>query len=315
MLYAQDTSVWRDPSPHSVQFVTVAPDVRLEVLDWGGAGRPLVLLNGAGGTAHGFDDFAPKLTSLGHVYGITRRGCGASSAPVSGYGADRLGDDVLAVMESFNIVRPVLVGESLGGEELSSVGSRYPDRVAGLVYLDAGYQYAFDNGKGITTAELEELQRSVAALMPAQEESDRASFTALQAWYKRVLDVTPPEAELRQSFNVGPNGRVGMARIQPDYITKLLAGVQKYTTIRTPILAMFAVPQEIFGPLGRDVQDARLRQTIDAANTLMEKQAKAFEEGVPTARVVRIQHAKHLIFMSNESDVLREMREFIAGLD
>src|SRR6185295_2429232 len=119
LLYAQDAAVWRDPSPHSVQFVTVEPDVRLEVLDWGGSGRPLILLNGAGGTAHGFDDFAPKLTSLGHVYGITRRGAGASSASVSGYGADRLGDDVLAVMESFNIVRPVLVGESLGGEELS----------------------------------------------------------------------------------------------------------------------------------------------------------------------------------------------------
>ena len=56
------SSDWKDPSPHSVQFITVDKDVRLEVLDWGGSGRPIVLLAGMGNTAHVFDDFAPKLT-------------------------------------------------------------------------------------------------------------------------------------------------------------------------------------------------------------------------------------------------------------
>lgn len=31
---------WHDPSPHTIQFVTVDKDVKLEVLDWGGTGRP-----------------------------------------------------------------------------------------------------------------------------------------------------------------------------------------------------------------------------------------------------------------------------------
>ncbi len=82
-----------------------------------------------------FDNFAPKLTADYHVYGITRRGYGASSSPDSGYGADRLGDDVLAVFDSLKLNRPVLVGHSIAGQELSSVGSRHPDRIAGLVYL------------------------------------------------------------------------------------------------------------------------------------------------------------------------------------
>ncbi|HEY2459427.1 MAG TPA: hypothetical protein VGI16_01400, partial [Candidatus Acidoferrum sp.] len=60
-----------DPSPHSVQFITVEDNVKLEVLDWGGSGRPLVLLAGLGDTAHVFDKFAPKLTPTYHVYGIT----------------------------------------------------------------------------------------------------------------------------------------------------------------------------------------------------------------------------------------------------
>src|SRR5579862_5381216 len=94
---AQEPVPKDDPSPHSVQFVTVDDNVKLEVLDWGGSGRPLVLLAGLGSSAHTFDQFALKLTPSYHVYGITRRGFGASSAPVpenDNYSADRLGDDV-----------------------------------------------------------------------------------------------------------------------------------------------------------------------------------------------------------------------------
>jgi len=128
---------WKDPSSHVTRLISVAPDVRLEVLDWGGSGRPLVLLAGGGDTAHVYDDFAPKLTREFHVYGITRRGFGASSfAPVTAF-ADTFGDDVLAVVEALKLERPILAGHSLAGQELSSVGTRYPNRVAGLVYIGA----------------------------------------------------------------------------------------------------------------------------------------------------------------------------------
>jgi pimeloyl-ACP methyl ester carboxylesterase len=96
-----------------------------------------------------FDQFVQKLTGRYHVYGITRRGFGASSVPASGYDADRLGDDVLAVIDALKVDKPVLVGHSIAGEELSSIGSRHPDRLAGLVYLDSGYSYAFyDSTRG-----------------------------------------------------------------------------------------------------------------------------------------------------------------------
>src|SRR6516162_11507511 len=168
---------WRDPSPHTVRFVTVAPDVRLEVLDWGGTGRPVVLLAGLGNTAHVFDDFAPKLTGDYHVYGITRRGFGASSAPLpSGdamYSADRLGDDVLAVLDALKLSRPVLAGHSLGGEELSSVGSRHPERVAGLIYLDAGYAYAYyDRSRGDLGIDLIDLRKKLEQLQPGKGPQD-----------------------------------------------------------------------------------------------------------------------------------------------
>lgn len=66
-LYSQNPAPWKDPSPHTTQFVGVGENVRLEVLDWGGSGKPIVLLAGGGNTAHVFDEFAPKLTADYHV--------------------------------------------------------------------------------------------------------------------------------------------------------------------------------------------------------------------------------------------------------
>jgi hypothetical protein len=49
---------------------------------------------------------------------------------------------------------------------------------------------------------------------------------------------------------------------------------------------------------------------IDAST---EKQARAVEAGVPTARVARLTGA-HYIFLSNEPDTLREMRTFLGSV-
>jgi pimeloyl-ACP methyl ester carboxylesterase len=312
-LSAQPPSGWHDASPHIIRFVTVNENVRLEVLDWGGSSPPMVLLSGLGGTAHIFDDFAPKLANDYHVYGITRRGFGASSVPVSGYDADRLGDDVLEVMDSLKLVGPVLVGVSLGGEELSSVASRKPGRVAGLVYLDAAYPYAFDNGKGPSLEEL--LQGTPQPPPPAT--ADLASFAAYQSWLRRISGVTVPEAELRQTLDSGPNGRVGKSRTSPKIQEAILAGMKKYSEIHVPVLAIYAVPS-YHGTWLDDSQDPALHiaaeRFIAHAQMATEKQAKSFEDGVPSARVVRLSGGNHLVFASNEVDVLREMHAFVATL-
>ena len=138
------TAASGDPAPHRAQLVTVADGVQVEVLDFGGVGRPLVLLAGLGNTAHVFDELAPKLTGLGRVFAITRRGYGASSRTTSGYDVARLGKDVLAVLDSLRIERPVLIGHSMAGQEMSYLAEQYPDRIGALVYLEAAYRYAFD---------------------------------------------------------------------------------------------------------------------------------------------------------------------------
>jgi pimeloyl-ACP methyl ester carboxylesterase len=103
-----------------------------------------VLLAGLGNTAHVFDRFADQLSGSYHVYGITRRGFGASSRPGSGYTEQRLAEDDLQVLDSLKLAAPVLVGHSIAGSELTAIGSKRSDRIAGLVYLDAAADPAED---------------------------------------------------------------------------------------------------------------------------------------------------------------------------
>ena len=314
-IYAQ-SGVWRDPSPHTAQMVSVDKNVRLEVLDWGGAGRPLILLAGGGNTAHVFDEFAPKLTAKWHAYGITRRGFGRSSyAPLNGGGGDRLGEDVVAVIRALKFNKPVLVGHSIAGVELSSVATRHPESIAAVVYLEAAYPYAFDKGNGPTMNQFLALQGPQA---PTPDESDLRSLTALQKWDREVFGFPLPESEFQQTWDSGPDGRVEKPRDFPgsEMFMTIMKGTTKYTRVPVPALAIFAIPHTPETWITK-ITDPTVRGAADtywtALDAITQKQAKAFEEGVPTARVVRLR-GMHYIFVSNESDVLREMGAFLNDL-
>jgi non-heme chloroperoxidase len=314
----KETAWSRDPTPHAIQFVTVEKDVKLEVLDWGGTGRPLVLLTGLGDNAHRFDKFAVKLTGTYHVYGITRRGFGASSSPEpkgANYSADRLGDDVLAVMAALKINKPVLVGHSIGGEELSSVGSRHPEKVAGLIYLDAGYSYAYyDRSRGDLTIDLFELQKKLEQLEPTKMQGNPKQLV------QELLETSLPGferdlRELQKSLQTSPEPAAPAQPppAMPAASEAIIAGEQKYWDIHVPILAIYAVPHTPFDPaVSKDPAKLAAFDASDEAST--GGQATAFGKGVPSARVVRLAHANHYVFLSNEADVLREMNAFLATL-
>jgi hypothetical protein len=70
-----------DTVPYKAErFVRVAPDVKLELLDWGGSGEVMVLLTGSGDNAHVFDYFAFQFTNFFHVIAITAAdGCHRAS--------------------------------------------------------------------------------------------------------------------------------------------------------------------------------------------------------------------------------------------
>jgi len=316
LLHSQSVTTWKDPSPHAIRFVSVGDTVRLEVLDWGGLGKPVLLLAGGGDTAHVYDDLAPKLTAHNHVYGMTRRGFGASGYVDPTNVDQRLGEDVLAVIDALKLDKPILVGHSFAGAELSWMANANPGRIAGLVYLEAGYSYAFDNGNGAPVAEMMKLK---APGPPEPTAADLVSFTALQNYDKRVNGFIFPEAELRAERQTRPDGSVGDWRNPPGgaILMKLITGGTKYTKVPVPSLFIFANPHGL-GTWVDSNPDSSVRSSAkaysDALTILTEEQEKAVEQGLPTAHVVTLHGANHFVFLSNEADVLRSMSGFFTEL-
>jgi len=302
-----------DSSRHTVQMISVEKSVNLEVLDWGGTGRPLVLLTGLADTAHVFDEFAPKLTVSYHVYGITRRGRGASSAPepnATNYTADRLGEDVLAVINALHLNKPIIAGHSIAGEELSYIGSHHPEEVAGLIYIDAGYPYAlYDQANGELELDSIELRNELRQFIEGYSMEPVDDYDSLIANLQRVEKEVKEQQQ--DTGNLPPTPV--SARMTPDLFA-IMEGRERFTTIRAPALAIFADGENPGAVSGDDPQSRAqaVRQALMRHNK--ERQVEAFERQVPSARVVRIPHATHYVFRSNEADVLREMNAFIATL-
>lgn len=307
---------WKDTSPHRVQFIRVDA-VQLEVLDWGGSGHALVLLAGSGHSAHIFDDFALKLTDLCHVYGITRRGYGASSHPESGFSAERLGDDVIAVLDSLHLTAPVLAGHSLGGHELTAVASAHPNRISGLVYMDSTADPTFD------WKPYQELRKKLPSTMtyPQISPEERRSFQSYRAWQRRTMGFAFPESELRNDFATDPDGGMGPYKTPTSVRDAIFVGMRKpdYSRIRVPVLAFFALPKPLEDQIQRyHPKNAEERAAIEQVYAADVDYAKAsiskLRSGVPNARVVELVGANHYVFLSNEPDVLREVRPFLADL-
>jgi pimeloyl-ACP methyl ester carboxylesterase len=288
---AQSTAAWRDPSPHQMRFVTVDSNVRLEVLDWGGGGRPLVLI-GCYLTAHAFDDIAPKLAGHFRVYAITRRGVGASDHPAQGYDPQRRADDVLEVITQLGIRKPILAGHSCGGAILHTLGARHRDRIAGLAYLDGA------EDPTLTAADYEQVAVDVANV--PQRVTGQSKPVRFPEAERRQLEQFPLDTAIRRELTESN-------RVKPDY-----------AAIRVPVMAIYRTVSfeqalEEYPPK-TEKQRTALSQAYRATRAMLKKWQWDLRRGVPGAKIVELPGADLYMFLSNEAEIIRELRSFASSL-
>jgi pimeloyl-ACP methyl ester carboxylesterase len=317
LLLPASQGVWQDPVKHDVQFVTVDTGVRLEVLDWGGRGRPVVLLTGSGHTAHVYDDFAPKLTKCCHVYGITRRGYGASSRPPSGYDDQRLADDVLAVIERGKISKPILIGHSMAGGEMTTLARNHSDRVSALVYMDAVGDLEDDPAADPEWLALQKKVPTELRPQPKCDPVDTSTFAAFQTSRACRLGFVIPESELRNQFE-DINGSVGPAKT-PDWVSRAIGQQQvyrrDYSNIKVPVLAFLDFPRLPEGYRAKsDEERAIIEQFHERSRVLVGRWTGKLKQHVPDARFVDVPGGGHYLWMKHKDTVLREILAFIESL-
>lgn len=131
-----------DPPPRpEARRVPVAEGVALHCVEWSprGSRLPFVLVHGLASNARTWEEVAARLAAAGHpVATLDLRGHGLSDKPGDGYDFTTLGDDVLRVVDALGYDRPVLVGQSMGGNLALDVARRAGRRLAGVGGVDGG---------------------------------------------------------------------------------------------------------------------------------------------------------------------------------
>lgn len=108
-------------------------DIPIRVRDYGGSGRPVLLLHGAGGNLAAWERFVPLLTESHRVLAMDLRGHGESGDAPWDFRAAL--DDVERVVVRLALEDPAVVGHSLGGMLAGMWGARHPE-CPGVVSLD-----------------------------------------------------------------------------------------------------------------------------------------------------------------------------------
>ena len=103
-----------------------------------GRGPAVILIHGLGASMYSWrHNIAPVAAAGFRVIAYDNRGFGASGKPDSGYTNHDYATLLVALMDSLHVADAVLVGHSMGGAIAAEVTLSHPERVRGLVLIDA----------------------------------------------------------------------------------------------------------------------------------------------------------------------------------
>jgi hypothetical protein len=132
----------------------------------------------------------------------------------------------------------------------------------------------------------------------------------------RTVRTAFPESELHQNLN--PDGSIGR---YPGLSAAILRGARKrdYSHIHAPILALSWYPLSVEAQM----QQYHLTESGDRAAVaayyaaeakITDARIEAVKSAPGGAHVVFLPGANHYLFISNEAEVVSELRSFLAGL-
>ena len=129
------------------ELIATGTGVRLRVVKWGDpethSGKPIVLVHGLASNAMLWEGAALAFVALGRpVVAVDLRGHGQSEKPDDGYDMQTVTFDLAKLLEVLAVrgyVRPVVCGQSWGGNVVIELAHRYPQLVRVVVAVDGGF--------------------------------------------------------------------------------------------------------------------------------------------------------------------------------
>jgi pimeloyl-ACP methyl ester carboxylesterase len=262
---------------------------RFHYLDWGGTGQPILLLHGGGLNAHTWDVVALMLRDRYRCIALDQRGHGDSEwSPTMDYGVDRQSQDVAGFIDQLELVKPVIVGQSMGGLNALAYAVKHHKQIKGLVVVDVGPEIDAAGAQRIrdfsSTPELDSID----------------AFLALAVKFNPLRD----PAVLRRSLYYNLRQTItGKWTLKHD---------QRRTAAEAAEVAA--------------AQRSRLAEAIPAigcpvlivrgglSDVLSDQAAERFAKSLPNARWVRVERAGHNVQGDNPAHLLEAMRDFFSTI-
>jgi len=238
----------------SSRSVPGADGLTLRLLEWSREGVPFLMLHGFSNEAHIWDDLAPVLAPHYRVLALDQRGHGDSDGDPEGrYDFETMARDVEAVCEALGIERLVVCGHSMGARVAMRFAGRNPERLAGLVLVDAGPEL---DERGVSRITTEAARQALvfdsvdqyAALLSRNYPAARPQAIARMARHE-LRERADGRFELKLKLDLAKlreSRTPEVAEAQTREETKILWGILE--TVPCPVLVVRGAASDVLSP-------------------------------------------------------------------
>jgi 3-oxoadipate enol-lactonase len=230
----------------------------------------LLLSNSLGTDLHMWDEQVTPFTKHFRLVRFDRRGHGKSDVPKGPYTMQRLGRDVLAIVDGLGVKKANWCGLSMGGMEGVWLGANAPDRFEKLVLTNTSSYFPDKNGWNDRLKLVGE--KGVAAFAPAN----------MERWFTKGFRERNPQAVTRieTMFAATPlEGYLGCGAAVRDMDHRDLLPKIKAPTLVIAGQHDGATPPSANEFIAQHIPGAKYT-TLDAAHLSNIEQAKAYTEAV-----------------------------------
>ena len=265
-------------------------EMKLHYLDWGNQGAPdLLLLHGLRGHAHSWDDVSQALYQDYHVLALDQRGRGDSDWAGDGdYSGAAYLADLVGFCDSLNLDSFILAGHSMGGRNSLAFAGRHSHRLEKLVVVDIGPTVDPKGGQRITQEMID---------VP-EEFDDFEAVVRHMAGGNRFASDSVLRRRLKYATSQLADGKIGW----------------RYDlAIREQRRQGTAPPAEDLWPLLPSIGCPTLIVRGAETDLLPREVADQMVETIPTAQVVEISRAGHMVFEDNPGEFIPAVKGWLSA--
>jgi non-heme chloroperoxidase len=275
------------------RYLTGADGLSIHLLEWSREGVPLLLLHGFGNESHIWDDLAPVVAPYYRTIALDLRGHGDSDRdPERRYDYRSHVRDLEAITAELGIDRLVLIGHSLGGRISMLFAAEHPERLAGLVLVDAAPDLDPRGASRIST----DVERRAALTFGSLAECENALAHAYPGARPSVLRRMARHGMRRREDGryerktdpLFHAARGGLTAAAAEALEKRTAGElwEALGRIRCPALVVRGAASDVLGAdtaermVEEVLQDARLAVVPHAGHSVMTDNPEGFAGAV-----------------------------------